>query len=257
MLQLADDHLGRVVPLFDRDMPNSPMIFSTLDGRTPGRAYVDDIDDPTACVVGLDFLNLAFLGGHIEQEWLHKAVARLWEERAILLSWSPQTAKHLEPPFPVTEVVARYEFFDRLPGQSALPVPVPVGTHLRRVDEALLGRCLWRDLITSAYGTQDRFLQHGMGLCLMSRHEICSEAYAVFFGGGRVEIGAITQEKYRRRGYAHVTCQHLIRLCEARGFATYWSCEQDNVASMATARKLGYQVQRAYQWLYYAQNAQG
>jgi RimJ/RimL family protein N-acetyltransferase len=90
----------------------------------------------------------------------------------------------------------------------------------------------------------------------MSGREICSEAYAVFFGGGRVEIGVITHEEYQRRGCAYVTCQHLIRLCEAQGYPTYWSCEQDNVASVATARKLGYQVQRAYQWLYYARDAQ-
>jgi RimJ/RimL family protein N-acetyltransferase len=124
------------------------------------------------------------------------------------------------------------------------------------MDEAVLGRCLWRDLMTSAYGTQERFLQHGIGLCLMAGHEICSEAYAVFFGGGRVEIGVITHEAYRQRGYATVACQHLIKHCETQGYPTYWSCEQDNVASAATARKLGYQVQKEYQWLYYARDAQ-
>jgi GNAT superfamily N-acetyltransferase len=253
MLQLADGHFDRVVPLFDRDMSNSPMIFSTLEGRATGRVYVDDIAKPSACVVCLDFLDLAFPGGHIEQEWLNAAVAHLWEERDILLSWPPQLAKRLEPPFPATEVVDRYEFFDCAPGQGV--ASIPAGYHLQRIGEALLNRCLWRDLMISAYGTVGRFLQHGMGLCLMSGDEVCSEAYAVFFGGGRVEIGVITHEEYQRRGCAYVTCQHLIRLCEAQGYPTYWSCEQDNVASAATARKLGYQVQREYQWLYYARNA--
>jgi hypothetical protein len=120
------------------------------------------------------------------------------------------------------------------------------------MDAALLNDCQWRDLMTQAYGTMERFLQHGFGVCLLSEGEIRCEAYAVFRGGGRFEIGAITREQFRQRGCAYVTCQHLIELCNDQGYPTYWSCEQDNVPSAALARKLGYRVQRAYQWLYYA-----
>lgn len=249
MWQLAMAQFDSVVPLFDRGMPNSPMIFSTLEGRAPGEVYVDSANSPTACVVRMDFLNLAFLGGHIEQEWLVSAMTQLCQHRPILLSWPPQLAADLEPPFLPTEVVDRYEFFNCAPGQDA--VLIPAGYDLRRMDAQLLGSCLWRDLVLQAYGSVERFLQHGLGLCLLSGSEVCCEAYAVFSGGGRFEIGVLTHAEYRGRGCAYLACRRLIELCEARGYATYWSCEQDNAASVATARKLGYRVQRAYRWLYY------
>ena len=85
----------------------------------------------------------------------------------------------------------------------------------------------------------------------MADDEICSEAYAVFRGAGKFEIGAITHEKYRGRNYAYITCKHLIGICEDRGYPTYWSCHQDNAASVATARKLGYRTQRVYKFLHY------
>jgi GNAT superfamily N-acetyltransferase len=253
MLRLTEDSLGRVRSLFDRNMPNSPMIFSVLAGRAPGAVYVDDASHPTACVISMDFLDLAFLGGDVEQEGLVGAVAQLRRQRSVLLSWPPQRARELEPPLTPTEIIDRYEFFDCAPGQAV--VPIPDGHVIRRMDAELLDGCLWRDLMVQAYGSVERFLQHGFGLCLLSGGEICCEAYAVFRGGGRFELGAITHEAYRRQGCAYLTCRHLIELCEARGCATYWSCEQDNVASVATARKLGYRTRRAYQWLYYTPGA--
>ncbi len=64
----------------------------------------------------------------------------------------------------------------------------------------------------------------------------------------------ITPEEHRRRGYAQMTCAYLVEECANEGYQTIWSCHQDNVASTIVARKLGYQTEREYQLLYYAQN---
>ena len=46
-----------------------------------------------------------------------------------------------------------------------------------------------------------------------------------------------------------VTCAHLIRDCEARGYQTYWNCARQNLASAAVARKLGYRTEKEYRLL--------
>lgn len=252
MMDLPEGQLGRVAQLYHEHQPNSALIFSTLEGRTPGRAYVDDADDPRACALVINFHNLTFLGGRPAQGWLEDVVARLRSEHSILLSWPPPSTTDLEPPRTPTEVYDRFEFSDRAPGQGA--APIPRGHHLENIDAELLARCLWRNVMISAFGTEEDFLQHGSGLCLMSGHEIRCEAYAVFVGSGRFEIGVVTPREYRRRGYAHITCGHLIEAYYDRGYAPCWSCEQDNLASVATARKLGYQTQRVHQWLYYKED---
>jgi hypothetical protein len=59
-------------------------------------------------------------------------------------------------------------------------------------------------------------LAQGFGYCLIRGQELLSEAFAADAALGMIEIGTITAECYRRRGYAAVTCAHLIRESEAR-----------------------------------------
>ena len=100
-----------------------------------------------------------------------------------------------------------------------------------------------------AHGSAENFLQHGIGLCLMSADNICCEGYAVWRDQEKFEIGAITHEEYRKRGFAYTTCNYLNQLCIERGYSTYWVCNQSNLASAATALKLGYRVQKEFKWV--------
>ena len=125
--------------------------------------------------------------------------------------------------------------------------PTP-GHQLQLVNGALFARCLWHDEIVMAFGTAENFLRHGIGLCLTAGEETCSEAYAVWRGAGRFEIGIVTAEA-TAAGYAFMACQHLIRLC---------SCAADVLGLLSRQRslrrprrKLGYQVEHADEWLYY------
>lgn len=43
MFALPSMHFGRVLPLFDSSFPNSTMVFSTLEGRTPGKVFVNSL----------------------------------------------------------------------------------------------------------------------------------------------------------------------------------------------------------------------
>jgi predicted GNAT family acetyltransferase len=60
------------------------------------------------------------------------------------------------------------------------------------------------------------------------------------------EVGIITREEHRQKGYATITCAHLIRECEQQSFETLWNCAKQNVGSNALARKLGYRKAEEY-----------
>jgi RimJ/RimL family protein N-acetyltransferase len=256
IFELPKAQFGHVLPLFDPDQPNSTMIFSTLEDRTPGKAYVDDIDRPRRCLITINFYHLTFVSDAVDQHWLNEAVGELRQAHSVSLTWSLQLASRLQPPSSPAEEIDRFEFDDYVPEQEERSTHTRLlaeGAYLRPITTELFAHCLWRDEITLACGTPENFLRHGIGMCLMVKDEICSEAYAVFLRAGKFEIGAITDEKYHQRGYAYLTCQHLIKLCAERGYPTYWSCRQANAASVATAHKLGYRTQRAYKFLYYPQ----
>ena len=63
------------------------------------------------------------------------------------------------------------------------------------------------------------------------------------------EIGIGTAEGYRRQGLATLTAARAIQACEARGYAVFWNAAQQNVASVALARRLGFQTERSFRVL--------
>ncbi|HMN30390.1 MAG TPA: GNAT family N-acetyltransferase [Caldilineaceae bacterium] len=211
---------------------------------------MDDIDQPRRCLLTCNVINFAFCGGAPDQLWLDQAVAELCQSQELYLSWPPPVADFLHPPGPADAAIDIFEFYDR---HSTPAPPLPNDHQLCAIDADLLTRCLWGRAMIQGFGSTDNFLRYGIGLCLMKNEEICCEAYATFLGAGKFEIGAITHEQYRQHGYAYLTCQYLIQQCETRGYPTYWSCYQTNVASVATARKLGYRVQKPCVYLHYRQ----
>lgn len=253
MIEIPQSQFGRLAPLFGPDPLHATMIYSALEGRTPARAYVDDAGAPTHCLLVTSFLNFVFLGGSPaaapRPEWLAQAIATLRCTQDFCLNWPAHLTVQGEPPVPADNVQVGLEFGDRRPPPVA---PLPPGHHLQLVDAVLFPRCMWYDDMVMAAGTAEKFLCQGLGLCLMAGAEIRIEAYAVCRGAGRFEIGIVTAETYRGRGYAFIVCQHLLRLCEATGQLTNWSCYAGNTASANLARKLGYQTEHADHWYYYA-----
>ena len=250
MLELPAAHFERAAHLFDVTQPNAPMIFSTIAGRTLGRAFVDDLDQPTNCLLVMDFQHFSFTHASVDPQWLATTVAALRPQFGLLLNWSAEMAATLPSPPNASRDYAGHEFMEYY-AQGDLQLPP--GRRLQRMDADILARCTWRDLVLSAFGTVENFLADGIGVCVMDGEEICSESYAIFLGAGKFEVGIVTNEPYRQQGNAYHACKALLQLLEDTERPPHWSYFEGNVASAATARKLGFGAQRDYQWWHYPQ----
>jgi RimJ/RimL family protein N-acetyltransferase len=242
-----------VIPLFTAGGPNDTMLFATLEGHYPGRALVDDPHVPSQCVLRTHY-GTTFFGGQVTERFLADAVTALRTRGAVRLVVSEQDAVRHQFPVGYSRIINRLEFVAREQSQEhleALARQRPSACRLVPMDRALLAHGLWREEILEACGSADSFLAHGLGLCLLCQNEIVSEAYAMFEGAGRVELGVVTRAAYRGRNYAAITCAPLIMRCEARGKPMYWSCHQTNTPSVQVARKLGFTGERAYRWIRY------
>jgi L-amino acid N-acyltransferase YncA len=114
------------------------------------------------------------------------------------------------------------------------------------------------------FGSPEKALANGLGYCLLKADRpgepadtILCAAFAGPAAGGMIELGVETPEPHRRRGYAAVTCAHLIRACEAQGYQTFWNAARDNASSVALARKLGYREEREFVVLAWSQSPTG
>ena len=88
MIELPKTQFGRLLPLFNPDRLHATMIYSALEGRTPARAYVDYVDQPTECLLVTSFLNFTFLGGAPGTQWLAQAILELRFGQDLYLHWS-------------------------------------------------------------------------------------------------------------------------------------------------------------------------
>ncbi len=228
------------------------MLFSVLEGKNPGKVFVDNAENPTQALALLP--GGVCIGGYFDQEDLNESVSFLRESSDINLYWPSQGFGKLEPPSNATGDTEFLEFLD-LPDElehlKLVARDLPPGCSMRRIDNELIESCLWRRHIIHNCGTIDNFLKNGLGYCLMKETEIIVETYAAFWGAGHVEIGGITHENYKKSGYAYTTVAYLITKCAEKGFKTRWNAEKENTASVALGRKLGYKTERAFKLIKY------
>ena len=115
-----------------------------------------------------------------------------------------------------------------------LEPPPPEGFALRQIDAELASRhpayLPLVDPVTGRFGT-----------CLLDGEQVVSQCSAVFVGAGEAEIDIYTQEDYQGRGFARLTANAFIDECLRRGLRPNWACWPEREASIALARRLGFE----------------
>ncbi len=94
---------SNLLALFDPDISNNPMLFATLLGHTPGRAFVDNAINPSQCMVrtneALVFFSRQASQAFIDQGFDHikqfSHVAIIWRADTFLLQ-IPQADKTIQ-----------------------------------------------------------------------------------------------------------------------------------------------------------------
>ena len=246
MIQLPPGRFDRVLPLFDDDLPNRPLLESVLGDRNPGWVFADREERPMAAVV-VSRYSFTYLGGQPDRELLEFALAGSApvDDAVVICSADEDTAP--ESFIEAGRTIDRIEFTQLEPTWEA-PLPLPAGMALQPMTLPLLEQCRWKAEVLADCGSLERFLEIGFGLCGVMDGLVMSEAYASIPGDRAYEIGAIVHPEFRRRGLAYATCAALIDECRRRGYDTVWSCHRSNEASARLARKLGYRRQRSYRF---------
>lgn len=87
------------------------------------------------------------------------------------------------------------------------------------------------------YGSDENFLEHGIGYALCVGSDVVTEEYASI-GGGYAELSVITHPDCRGKGNAKYIVSHLIKQCIAAKITPKLSCNVDNRSSLNIALKI-------------------
>lgn len=252
MIQIDHTQVTPVlVSMFHLDAPTGIRALAVLAGGIAGKIFTDDRACPHWGLVWEADDGTLYRGGSYDREVLSVVVALLRQEGMVAAGFradDPSVA--LFPPDP--QAGAKCLELDRPIGSSDLSPylgELPAGYTIQRMDRTLLERNPKLDEKLHRYGSIENLLNTGIAVCITCGNEIVCEAYADMEIMGRREIGIATQATYRKQGLATFACAHLIKLCEEAGSQTYWDCARLNLASVALARKLGFQNEREYELL--------
>jgi RimJ/RimL family protein N-acetyltransferase len=231
--------------LFNPCDPASLRCFAILDGTANGRIFTDRLQNPGWAVVQEAAFGGLYLAGQIHYPLLRRLIARLLRDGDVLLGlWQDDqrwSLVHYAPDYSGYTL----EFTDR---ENHTSVPeVPDGCQLRWLNRSMFNHILSKKLLISMFGSPELALERVYGLCLFYNDELLCEAFAGPSAAGLIEIGAESHPCYMHKGYATLTCSHLINTMEQKGYRTYWNCAKGNHASIALARKLGYRKVKEYQ----------
>ncbi len=252
MIQVAPDQVTpQLRSLFDPHMPAGFRCFAVIAGDAAGRILTDDPIHPTWGAVQEGAFGTVYPGGALSTFTWQRLISQLRTDGDVLIGlWPDDERIQMLPSAPDYDGFT-LDFTDRPAGVGldAYLRQIPDGCDVRSVDRQLFELSEDRDFYRTLYGSTGQALEKGLARFLMCGNEIRCEAYAYFAALGTIEIATSTREQYRGRGYATLTCAHLIQACEAQGYQTYWNCARQNLASAAVARKLGYRTEKEYRLL--------
>ena len=247
MVELDSSDYQTVLPLVRKSqIPGySSYAFSVLEGRQKGRVFVDNRGQPrSALIINLAAPSLA-CGAADKGDlsgFLQEVLARL-PEGQVLTFWTTSeewhTALSALPAFLRHRTVFAYP--SSTP-KTAEEHALPNGFRLEQIDEVLAQR-LQDGLDPWGIGVWEGplgFVRGSVGYCVVQDDKIVSACTAAFIGDGAAEVSIVTDERFRRQGLAATGCRALIRHCLAHNLRPNWSCNSNNLASVALAEKLGF-----------------
>jgi RimJ/RimL family protein N-acetyltransferase len=244
-----------ITDLFDITHPTMPRAFNVLEGLTRGQIMVHDADQPTWAAVREDAFGTLYLGGLVTATLLESLIGYFRHLGDVGFGcWLDSELNAMVPPAPDYDGRTLY-FTERAPRHlDLLTAPLPGGYSITARDAELLKQSPDYQMTLDSFGTIENVMKHTRGFVILRAGIVVCEAATGAPTHGQIEIGVNTSEPHRRRGLAAIACAHLIEDCEASGYSTWWDCAKQNTASVNLARKLGYQNEREYRYVWWAGN---
>lgn len=263
MYELEAAQYDTVAPLF-QPMDCHLAVRAVMEGTVPARVYADHPIRPRSALVWAK--HRFYLAGSQDNAQFNDAIHRFFVETVYPQalesrqegfalyyapeSWEDKIGGLLGEKRLIQRQRQYYAFRELKNDWRAL---LPQGVTLAFVDEALLEQKHLANLedlveeICSERPSVEEFLEKSFGVCLIDGDELAGWCLSEYNVASRCEVGIGTVEPYRRRGFATAMASALIEHALSQGvFQIGWHCYVRNDASVATARKVGFEKVQDY-----------
>ena len=232
----------QVKSLFADDPPVPVRLWAILDQGIASSILVDDRQQPTLAFVQELAEHTVYIGGQPTAQSLAEGIDVLRRETEVVVcDWQGGKLAELLPEDPDYQGMA-IDFTDRSEQVDLREfAQAPAGLELRRIRRDDIPLLQGYDYYLRMYGAEELAVARTIGYCLIHEGTVISEAVAGPFAHGVAEIGVGTRVEFQRRGLGTLTAARAIQACESLGYQAFWNSAAQNSASIALARRLGFQ----------------
>lgn len=266
--ELEPQDYDRVRPLF-AGWHLYLIVYAVIDGTCPGKIYVDDRENPRTALIWDHAEGELYLAGYARSERFNRALNDCIRHqiRSYAQAHLPDLLEYTlycDPEVwgPALDVVLAdlnpMEHHRKLYITKAIQKDwrdrMPDGFTVARIDEQILnselkGIDILHDWVIGSWRSAADFVRREVGFCLVHQDELASWCTSEHTsepvpGKGRAcHVGIYTSEGYRRRGLATLAASATVEHCLAQGIKWVgWHCWERNVASAATAERVGFEL---------------
>ncbi len=261
---------ARVIGLFESVNYHLSAV-ALLRGAIGGRVLVDDEQNPHAALLiaghryllagdpGTAEFHRDLLGYFKETIFPHEAAAG---EEGFLLYFADGWERAIEEKIFAKHKVGKhprqyYEFRSRMALAADWRAMMPEGFELAEVNRALLERSeikgldALREEMCSERPTVEDFLANSFGYSLLHQKALITWCLSEYNTDDRCEVGIATAEGYRKRGLATLSGAAFVERALAEGYNRIgWHCWAQNMGSVNTALKIGFEKVKDYSCYY-------
>jgi RimJ/RimL family protein N-acetyltransferase len=252
MNQVPSHDYGRVAFLFRELAELHLSVGAVLGGTAPGEIWVNSLEEPA---VGFaETPEGQYLTGDPQRSDAYPGLYALIPEKAYLTIHPLEWASVMPQIWSNPAVRPHKRFYLRFQ-EHQLPDwrrHVPHGFTVAPIDRAFLQRTDLQNLSemdrhVEGWHSQEDFLQHGFGFCVILGDRIVSRCIADCALGAAAEIGVGTASDFRGRGLASLVVAAAVEHALARGLTQIgWHCLRGNTGSRMLAEKIGFRLTAEY-----------
>jgi hypothetical protein len=260
MIDLPADQFVRILPVLRASPMHShrALAYAVLEGRVPGRVFVDQAANPCAAVV-CNLNGFYFALGTPDEDLLLDLSTRLRQEplskEATVLfgdspAWQPALRRAFEPLG--AQPTARLGF-DWRPSAALLaedparrlPAGYTFGPITVEIAQGILDGTATEEygldpwFIRTAGGPQ-AYVKPGLGLAVLRGSVVTSICGYCGLGGGEAELEVGTIPSCRGLGLATAVSLAFLHQCQEKGWLPAYTCGSKNLPSIGVAKKLGF-----------------
>ncbi len=236
--------------------PLQYMLRAMALGSAPAQCYVDKENSPSVCLV-LEGHSL-FAGGNAQSPAAEEAMAflartllspkRRQELGAVKIAFPNNAWKEkLETALSGAAIHTYPRKVFRHPAPGRIPAAEEADIRLISAGMASLEHFdMIVEEVESTMGSLEAFLSLGFGAALVIKDRVCGFCTAEYVSGKECAIGIAVEEPFRRQGHAARMTALFLRECAKRGLTPFWECWKNNIPSVRTAERAGFELLAEY-----------